>query len=185
MRDFLFPDLHLFKDPFNSTAIPGKGGRAPSHGGFRSRSGTINQTPPIPPRLVSPFQTSTITSRGKSAQRRGPGRGALPAQGCGGGAAKPTAAPAPVTEALPRTGGPRRPPPHAPRHEVRGTPGAPPGRRRRLPRPPSRPQPTGTLAGAAAQSPGAEAPRETRSRPQHGGSPPDTPTPPPRAPVRS
>ncbi|XP_014730331.1 PREDICTED: proline-rich protein HaeIII subfamily 1-like [Sturnus vulgaris] len=185
MRDFLFPDLHLFKDPFNSTAIPGKGGRAPSHGGFRSRSGTINQTPPSPPPGLSVSNLNNQQPRKERTKARaGPG-GSARAGMRRGGRPNPTPRPPPLQKRFPRTGGPRRPPPHAPGHEVHGTTGAPPGRRRRLPRPPRRPRPTGTPAGAAVQPSGAEGPREPRSRSQHNGLSSDTPALPPRAPVRS
>lgn len=113
MRDFLFRDLHLFKDPFNSTTIPGKGGRAPSHGGFRSRSGTINQTPPSPPPRLSISNLNNQRPRkARTKARTGPGGSARTGMRWGG-AAKPTAAPAPVREALPQN---RGAPPPAPAH---------------------------------------------------------------------
>lgn len=77
-RLFCFQTFTSLKIPSTARRSPGcvwKGGRAPSHGGFRSRSGTINQTPPSPssPRCLH-FKPQQSTGRGKSAQRRGPGR---------------------------------------------------------------------------------------------------------------
>lgn len=175
---FCFQIFTSLKIPSTAPHIPGKGGRAPSHGGFRSRSGAVNQTPPSPPPARS-VQTSTISGRGKSAQRRGSARGALPAHGCGGGAAKSTATPAPVREALPQNrGGPAAHPRTPPGTKFAGQPGlrrggggsgASPARR-------AAPGPPGPLRGRPHSLPG------LRDRERRGAAP--SATGPPRTPPR-
>ncbi|XP_041344858.1 translation initiation factor IF-2-like [Pyrgilauda ruficollis] len=178
MRDFLFPDLHLFKDPSNSTAIPGKGGRAPSHGGFRSRSGTINQTPPSPPPRFSISNLNNQRPRKERTKARaGPGGSARAGMRRGGGGGQRHRRARPRWKSVPpEPGGPAARPRTPPGTKFAGQPGLRRGGGGAYPARRAAPGPPGPLRGRPRSLPG------LRERGRRGAAP--STTGPPRTPPR-